>query len=68
MRVGDLLQEIRTTRAGVRFRRSNLIGILLEEPTFPTYGNFPRRFKVLTPGGVIKELVEEHLTVIEAVG
>ena len=60
MKPGDLIQ-----RRHVCFKPSS-IGVLLEEPTFPRYGNYPKRYKVLTENG-IEEWEDERKVLIETV-
>jgi len=67
MQTGDLLKRTRTSRAGIRSRRSEILGILLEEPTFPRYGNFPKNYRVLTPQGNVMMVSDDHRTIIEVV-
>lgn len=43
-----------------------LLGILLEPPKFPTYGNFPKSYTVLTPNGV-KTFSQQTRQLIERV-
>lgn len=45
MKPGDMLTIRR------KFARPKILGLLLEEPQFPTYGNFPKKYRVLTPDG-----------------
>jgi len=46
--------------------RPKASGMLLEDPIFPRYGNYPKRYRVLTKNGV-EEWVDEHKVVIEVV-
>lgn len=43
-----------------------VLGILMEPPKFPTYGNFPKNYTVLTPNGV-KTFSQRSLQVFEPV-
>lgn len=67
MKPGDLLKVTRTSRAGIRSRKSRILGVLLEEPRFPTYGNFPKNYKVLTLQGTVEIVSDQHRSVIEVV-
>ena len=67
MKPGDLLQRTRTSQAGIRSSRSVILGILLEEPTFPRWGNFPKNYRVLTPSGNVMMVSDDHRTIIEVV-
>jgi len=64
---GDLLKVTRTSRAGIRSRESRILGVLLEEPRFPTYGNFPKNYKVLNLQGTVEIVSDQHRSVIEVV-
>ena len=52
MQPGDLIQLRKFTRAGITKGKPQLVGILLEPPQFPWYGNFPKNYTVLTQRGV----------------
>ena len=54
MQPGDLIQLRKVTHTGAPRGKgkARLLGILLEPPKFPTHGNFPKRYTVLTPRGV----------------
>lgn len=56
MKVGDLVKVRRILGKG---RNPGIFGILLEEPKFPTWGNFPMRYTILTEDGP-KTWVEER--------
>lgn len=60
MKAGDLIQWRKLTS------RPYNSGILLEDPIFPRFGNYPKRYRVLTKNGV-EEWVDEHKVVIEVV-
>ena len=67
MKQGDLLQ--------VRHRRSRdhswgparFLGILLEPPQFPTYGNYPKKYTVLTRSGVCTTFTDRDRYEIEVI-
>lgn len=52
MKPGDLIQIRTVTRKG-RLHSIRYIGVLLEPPQFPRYGNFPMRYTLLTRSGVV---------------
>lgn len=60
VKAGDLIQQRRLTSAPRSF------GILLENPIFPSFGNYPMRYRVLTHDGV-EEWVDEHKVIVEVV-
>ncbi len=60
MILGDLIQWRKL------MSRPRAIGILLEDPIPPRYGNYPMRYKVLVKNG-IEEWVDNHNVVIEPV-
>ena len=62
MKPGDLLQVRRM--GSKQFR---VLGVLLEPPKFPRYGNYPMRYKVLLFSGTILEFTDEHKYIYEAV-
>lgn len=61
MKSGDLIQRRKLLCNPKSF------GILLEDPIFPRFGNYPMRYRVLTHGGV-EEWVDEIKIVIEVIG
>lgn len=67
MRRGDLVKSTKTTRAGIRCRSFRLVGLLLDDPIAPPYGDFPKKYRVLTVEGVEKIILDQHRVVIEAV-
>ena len=67
MKRGDLVKVTRTSRAGIRSSSSRILGVLLEEPRFPTYGTFPKNYKVLTLQGTVEIVSDQHRFLIEAV-
>jgi hypothetical protein len=67
MKPGDLLKRTKTSRAGIRSSRSVVVGILLEEPRLPLWGNFPKNYRVLTPMGTVEVVSDEHRSVLEVV-
>jgi hypothetical protein len=60
MKSGDLIQWRKL------MSRPKAIGILLKEPILPRYGNYPKRYRVLTTNGA-EEWVDEHKVIIEVV-
>lgn len=60
MKAGDLIQWRKL------MSRPKASGMLLEDPIFPWYGNYPMRYRVLTKNGV-EEWVDEHKVIIEVV-
>jgi len=60
MKAGDLIQRRKLLCTPKSF------GVLLEDPIFPKYGNYPMRYRVLTSRGA-EEWVDEHKIVIEIV-
>lgn len=60
MKAGDLIQWRKL------MSRPKASGMLLEDPIFPRYGNYPMRYRVLTKNGV-EEWVDEHKVAIEVV-
>lgn len=62
MNPGDLVQVRR-----VGSITPKILGVLLEAPKFPLYGNFPMMFKVLHFNGNVVEHVEEHKYLYEVV-
>ena len=60
MKAGDLIQWRKL------MSRPKASGMLLEDPIFPRYGNYPKRYRVLTKNGV-EEWVDNHKVVIEVV-
>ena len=60
MKAGDLIQWRKL------LSRPKASGMLLEDPIFPRYRNYPKRYRVLTKNGV-EEWVDEHKVVIEVV-
>jgi hypothetical protein len=60
MKSGDLIQWRKL------MSRPKAIGILLKEPILPRYGNYPKRYRVLTANGA-EEWVDEHKVIIEVV-
>ncbi len=60
MKAGDLIQRRKLLCTPKSF------GVLLEDPIFPKYGNYPMRYRVLTSQGV-EEWVDEHKIAIEIV-
>lgn len=67
MQPGDLLKRTFTSRAGIRSSSYKILCILLEEPQLPTYGNYPKKYRVLTPDGSVKIFSETHRFFFEAV-
>ncbi len=61
MKSGDLIQRRKLLCNPKSF------GILLEDPIFPRFGNYPMRYRVLTHDGV-EEWVDEIKIVIEVIG
>lgn len=52
MKPGDLLQ-VRHRRVALNsWGPARILGILLEPPQFPKWGNYPKNYTVLTPEGV----------------
>jgi len=66
MQPGDLIQLRKLTRAGITRGKPQVVGILLEPPKFPRWGNFPKIYTVLTPNGV-KTFSQRNLWVFERV-
>ena len=66
MQPGDLIQLRMLTRAGITWRKPVVLGILLEPPKFPRYGNYPKNYTVLTSQGV-KTFTDRSLQVFERV-
>ena len=66
MQPGDLIQLRKITRAGITKGKPQVVGILLEPPKFPRYGNFPKNYTVLTSRGV-KTLTDRGGQVFEPV-
>lgn len=60
MKAGDLIQR------RLVFSRPCVIGILLDDPVFPRYGNYPKRYRVLTENGV-EVWEDERKVLIETV-
>jgi hypothetical protein len=60
MKAGDLIQRRRLLSKPKSF------GVLLDDPIFPSFGNYPMRYRVLTHVGV-EEWVDEHKVVVEVV-
>lgn len=52
MQPGDLIQLRKFTPAGITKGKPQIVGILLESPKFPTWGNFPKNYTILTSQGV----------------
>jgi len=67
MQPGDLLKRTFTSRAGIRSANSKILGILLEKPQFPTYGNYPKKYRVLAPDGSVQVFSETHRFVFEVI-
>jgi len=67
MKPGDLLKITRTTRAGIRSAKFKIIGVLLEEPILPNYGNFPKKYKVISSEGIVEIISDKHRFIIEVV-
>ena len=65
MKPGDIIKRTKTSRAGVRSSRSKIIGILLEEPQLPRWGDYPKAYRVLTPMGNVEIVSDEHRSVLE---
>lgn len=66
MQPGDLIQLRKLTRAGITKGKPVVLGILLEPPKFPRYGNYPKNYTVLTSRGV-KTLSDRDGQVFERV-
>jgi len=66
MQPGDLIQLRTITHTGGTRGKPQVLGILLEPPAFPKWGNFPKRYTVLTPRGV-KTFSQKSLQVFERV-
>jgi len=62
MKIGDLLQKRRITSTS-----SKILGILLDEPQFPRYGNHPKYYRILTPQGTVEIITDQHKYLIEVV-
>ena len=60
MKPGDLIQRRRLTCKPRSF------GLLLEGPLFPRYGNYPKRYRVITEKG-LEEWVDDRKIIIEVV-
>lgn len=60
MKSGDLIQRRRVAS------RPKAFGVLLKDPIFPRYGNYPMRYEVLTHNGV-EEWVDEWKVIVEVV-
>ena len=63
---GDLIQRVKINSTGKRIGSPKILGLLLEEPKYPQWGNYPKSYTVLTQGG-IQLLRDQALTLIEAV-
>lgn len=66
MQPGDLIQLRKINSTGRTMGVPQVLGILMEPPKFPTYGNFPKNYTVLTPNGV-KTFSQRSLQVFEPV-
>lgn len=60
MKPGDLIQRRRM------MCKPRSFGLLLEGPLFPRYGNYPKRYLVITDNGV-EEWVDDRKIIIEVV-
>lgn len=47
--------------------KPKLLGVLLDDPKLPKYGNYPKRYRVLTPKGKVEDIIDAHMYIIEAV-
>lgn len=54
MTAGDLIQWNTSAVPAVR------LGILLDDPIFPRWGNFPKQYHVLTANGTDEWITERH--------
>jgi hypothetical protein len=62
MKPGDLLKKRRICSTS-----STILGILLDEPQFPRYGNYPKKYRILTPQGTVEIISDQHKYLIEVV-
>jgi hypothetical protein len=62
---GDLLLVKPGTHVPPGTRYSS--GILLDEPQFPRYGNYPKNYRILTPQGTVEIISDQHKYLIEVV-
>ena len=62
MKPGDLLKKRRITSTS-----STILGILLDEPKFPRYGNYPKNYRILTPQGTVEIIWDSINYLIEVV-
>lgn len=66
LKQGDLVYTVRLNSRRERAGKPRFLGILLEEPKFPQWGNYPKSYTVLTPAG-IQILRDQPRTLIEGV-
>jgi hypothetical protein len=66
LKPGDLVCRVKLGSRDKRVGKPRLLGILLEEPKFPQWGNYPKSYTVLTPAG-IQIIRDRPRALIEAV-
>ena len=68
MKPGDLLKQTRMNKRGiVRTSQFRVLGILLEEPKFPSYGIYPLYYRILTTEGIVEDITDKFGYRIEVI-
>jgi hypothetical protein len=67
LKPGDLVHRVKVNPSGKRVGKPRFLGLLLEEPKLPRWGNYPKSYAVLTPDDGIQTLNDLDHFLIEAI-